>query len=91
MFDDRLDEQLRRLGIDTLVLTGISTCGVVLSTVRDAFDHDYALTVLSDACADYDAEVHGFLTSRIFPAQAQVISSDELATRRVAARSGGSQ
>ena len=49
---------LRAKNIDHLVLTGISTSGVVLSTVREAVDKDYLLTVVSDLCADRDEEVH---------------------------------
>jgi nicotinamidase-related amidase len=43
-----LDEQLRAKGIDTLVLAGLSTFGVVLSAVRDGHDRDYRLIVVSD-------------------------------------------
>ena len=50
-----LHEQLQARGIDTLVLAGISTSGCVHSTVLDAFDRDYRVIVLSDACADPDA------------------------------------
>jgi nicotinamidase-related amidase len=74
-----LDAQLRSRGIDTIVLAGISTSGVVLSTVRDGADRDYRVLVLSDASADPDAEVHAFLTERIFPRQAEVLTTDELA------------
>ncbi|HYZ29144.1 MAG TPA: cysteine hydrolase [Thermoleophilaceae bacterium] len=73
-----LHEQLRERGIDTLVLAGISTSGVVLSTVRDGHDRDYALYVLADASADPDAEVHDFLTTRVFPSQANVVTVGEL-------------
>jgi nicotinamidase-related amidase len=73
-----LDEQLRGRGITTLILAGISTSGVVLSTVRDAADRDYQLLVLADATADPDAGVHQFLTEKIFPRQAQVITIAEL-------------
>ena len=73
-----LHEQLQARGIDTLILAGISTSGVVLSTVRDAHDRDYRLIVLSDLCADPEADVHAFLTQRIFPRQADVITSTEL-------------
>jgi nicotinamidase-related amidase len=45
-------------GIDTLVLAGAATSGVELSTVRQAADLDYQLTVLSDGCLDADHEVH---------------------------------
>lgn len=64
-----LHEQLRERGIDTLILAGISTSGVVLSTVRDAADRDYRVLVLEDASADPDAEVHALLTARSSPAR----------------------
>jgi nicotinamidase-related amidase len=65
---------LRARGIDTLVLTGIATSGVVLSTLRQAADLDYGLVVLSDACLDGDAEVHRVLTEKVFPRQAEVLT-----------------
>jgi nicotinamidase-related amidase len=74
-----LAEQLAARGIDTLVLGGISTSGVVLSTVRQAADADYRLYVLSDATADADPEVHQVLVTKVFPRQAWVITTDELA------------
>jgi nicotinamidase-related amidase len=73
-----LDGQLRRSGVDTLVLAGIATSGVVLSTVRDAADRDYRVLVVEDLCADTDPEVHRVLTTKVFPRQATVISSDDL-------------
>lgn len=73
-----LQEQLQARGIDTLLLAGISTSGVVLSTVRDAHDRDYRLIVLSDLCADPEADVQSFLIERIFPRQAEVMASGEL-------------
>jgi nicotinamidase-related amidase len=73
-----LDAQLRERGVDTLLLAGISTSGVVLSTVRDGSDRDYRVVVLADATADPDPEVHAFLTERIFPRQADVITVAEL-------------
>jgi nicotinamidase-related amidase len=73
-----LDRQLRDRGITTLILAGLSTSGVLLSTVRDAADRDYRILVLADASADPDPEVHAFLTTRIFPRQARVIMLAEL-------------
>jgi nicotinamidase-related amidase len=67
-----LAEVLRAGGIDTLVLTGIATSGVVLSTLRQAADLDFGLVVLSDAVADADPEVHRVLTAKVFPRQAEV-------------------
>ena len=68
-----LDVALRAGGIKELVLCGIATSGVVLSTLRQAADLDYRLTVLRDACADADAEVHRVLTEKVFPRQAEVV------------------
>jgi len=73
-----LDLVLRAKSIDTLILLGISTSGVVLSTVRHAADADYRLFVVSDGCADGDAEVHRVLTEKVFPRQATVLSSNEV-------------
>jgi nicotinamidase-related amidase len=75
-----LDEQLRRRDVHALVLAGISTSGVVLSTVREAADRDYQVYILADASADPDPEQHDFLTAKIFPAQAHVITVAELDT-----------
>ncbi|MEH7417980.1 isochorismatase family cysteine hydrolase [Neobacillus drentensis] len=72
-----LEVILRSMGIDTLILSGISTSGVVLSTVREASDKDYAITVLSDACLDGDPEVHRVLTEKVFPRQADVMTVDK--------------
>ena len=70
-----LEVILRSMSIKHLVLTGIATSGVVLSTLREAADKDYVLTVLSDCCADQDEEVHRVLTTKIFPRQAEVIEA----------------
>jgi nicotinamidase-related amidase len=72
-----LDVLLRAAGADTLILAGIATSGVVLSTLRQAADLDYRLTVLADACADRDEEVHRVLTEKVFPRQALVTTTDE--------------
>ena len=76
-----LEVLLRGLGADTLVLTGIATSGVVLSTLRQAADLDYRLIVLSDGCLDQDEEVHRVLTEKVFPRQAEVITAAEWAAR----------
>ncbi|WP_214637291.1 cysteine hydrolase family protein [Nonomuraea sp. NEAU-A123] len=67
-----LDMVLRAGDVDHLVLTGIATSGVVLSTVRQAADLDFGLTVLADGCLDADPEVHRVLTEKVFPHQADV-------------------
>ena len=73
-----LHEQLRAANVDTLLIAGLSTSGVVLSTVRDATDRDYRIVVLADACADPTPGVHEFLTQKVFPRQTTVIQTAEL-------------
>lgn len=70
-----LEAILRANHITTLALFGISTSGVVLSTVRWAADMDYQVLVISDACADFDDEVHRVLTEKVFPGQATVLTT----------------
>lgn len=72
-----LEVVLRAFGIRLMVLTGVATSGVVLSTTRAAADMDYALTILSDCCADADEEVHRLLTTKVFPRQADVMTVEE--------------
>ena len=74
-----LDMLLRADGIDTLILTGIATSGVVLSTIRQAADLDFGLVVLKDACHDADPEVHRVLTEKLFPRQADVLTTTDWA------------
>src|SRR5919202_2968576 len=73
-----LDLILRANARDTRVIIGYATSGVVLSTVRAAADQDYRLVVVEDCCADQDADVHDFLTQRIFPRQAEVVTSSDV-------------
>jgi nicotinamidase-related amidase len=73
-----LDAVLRARGVDTLVLFGVATGGVVVSTVRLASDLDYRLVVVGDCCADRDPEVHRCLVEKLLPRQAAVVSADEI-------------
>lgn len=72
-----LEVVLRAQDITHLVLCGIATSGVVLSTLREAADKDYQLTVLADCCVDLDEEVQRVLLSKVFPRQAEVIQASE--------------
>jgi nicotinamidase-related amidase len=74
-----LETLLRANGIDTLVLAGVHTSGVVLSTVRHAGDLDYRLVVVRDCCADPHAELHAMLLDNLIAKQAAVVTTAELA------------
>ncbi len=62
-----LDLQLRRRGIDTIVLCGISTNFGVESTARDAYERGYNQIFVEDACSGRAAEDHAFPFRAIFP------------------------
>jgi nicotinamidase-related amidase len=76
-----LDTVLRAGEITHLVLCGIATSGVVLSTVRAAADLDFELSVLHDACADGDPDVHRVLIEKVFPRQAAVLEAADWSAR----------
>ncbi len=71
--------------IDTLVLFGIATSGIVLSTLRAASDLDFTCLVVKDACFDGDPEVHRVLTEKVFAAQAKVVTAQELGSELASA------
>lgn len=70
-----LEVILRSQGINHLVLCGITTGNVVLTTLLEAADKDYELTVLSDCCADTEKNLEQALLTTIFPRCAEVITS----------------
>ena len=77
-----LDMVLRAQGVDTLVLTGLATSGVVLSTVRHGADADFKIVVVADCCGDGDDEVHRVLTEKVFVRQASVVRAADVAFQK---------
>lgn len=79
--------QLRARGIDTLVVTGISTDCCVDSTTRDAFHHGFHTFVVSDACAAFEDDLHVhslkalMLHCSLLTTSAAVVSAWEETTR----------
>jgi nicotinamidase-related amidase len=73
-----LDLQLRRRGVRTIVLGGISTNIGVESTARSAYEHGYAQIFVEDAMASNSAEAHEFAIKNIFPRIGNVRSTDEV-------------
>jgi nicotinamidase-related amidase len=72
-----LEMLLRTKEIHTIVLFGITTSGVVLSTLLQASDADYRIVVIADCCADQDQELHRALLERLFPTRADVITAED--------------
>jgi nicotinamidase-related amidase len=67
---------IRANNIETLVLFGIATSGVVLSTLRKAADADYSLVVIKDCCTDPTRNCAAALDT-LFPKRAQVLTASE--------------
>ena len=74
-----LNDRLRERGVDTVVLAGVQTSGVVLTAVREAADRDYRIIIVADACADPDRDLHDVLLRQVFPRQAEVVPIAALA------------
>ncbi|MGE0383110.1 MAG: cysteine hydrolase family protein [Gammaproteobacteria bacterium] len=72
-----LEVLLRSLRIDTLVLAGLRTSGVVEATLREAVDRDYSVVVLADGCGDADPELQRVLLEKICARYGDVLSIDD--------------
>ena len=73
-----LEQQLKSRGIDTVVLTGISTNAGVESTARQGTGLGFAFVLVEDACSSQNAEHHRFAFENIFPRISRVRSTDEV-------------
>lgn len=73
-----LDLQLRRRGIDTIVLSGISTNIGVDTTAREAYQHGYNQIFVEDAMAAMTQEEHDFTCKYIFPKIGKIRSTEEV-------------
>ena len=73
-----IEVYLRRLGIDTLLLTGYSTTGVVEGSLRDARDKDYDCVVVRDCCAAGTLQEQDTCMDIVFPRMAWVADADEV-------------
>src|SRR6202030_603124 len=73
-----LEQQLKSRGIDTVVLTGISTNGGVESTARQGTGLGFAFVLVEDACSSRNAEHHRFALENIVPRLTRVRSTDEV-------------
>ncbi|MCJ7748997.1 MAG: cysteine hydrolase [Desulfobacterales bacterium] len=57
-FKTDLDQTLRTLGVDTIIVTGITTEVCVLITVMDGLSHDFSVIILEDCSASRKKEFH---------------------------------
>ena len=81
-FKTDMDQTLRTLGVDTVVVTGLATHVCILSTALDAVASDFKAIVIEDCCAAHSPEIHEgvikiFGKSLLAPL-IRIISSSEL-------------
>ncbi len=69
---------LRAANVDTLVLAGVTTSGVVMSTTRQAFDLDYRVVIARDCCPDPDDEVERVLLDKVLARNADIVRSQDV-------------
>jgi nicotinamidase-related amidase len=53
-----LDERLRARGVDSLVVTGLTTSGCVRATAVDGLQYDYPVVVPREAVGDRNSDAH---------------------------------
>lgn len=70
-----LDIVLRSLGVEKLVMAGIITSGVVLSTLCEAVDKDFEIVVLRDLCVDFKEETHRVVMDDLFAKRGTVVGA----------------
>jgi ureidoacrylate peracid hydrolase len=85
-YNTNLELELRMRGIDTLIVTGVSTNYCVDASVRDAYARDYDLYIVEDACACAWPDLHDAVmkTNAIFHGEV-VSTEDALAALRALA------
>jgi nicotinamidase-related amidase len=77
-YGTELDLQLRRRGIQTIVLAGIATNFGVESTAREAWQNNYAVVVAEDAVTSIGEDMHRFSIEKILPRIARVRPTAEI-------------
>ena len=75
-FGTDLAARLQALGIDTLLITGLSTSGCVRATTLDALCHGFVPLVVEDACGDRDRRVHDANVFDLKSKYAEIVRSD---------------
>jgi nicotinamidase-related amidase len=73
-----LDLQLRRRGIQTVVLGGVATNFGVESTARQAWERSYSLVLVEDGTSSVSAEMHDFSIKKIMPHLGKVVKAVDI-------------
>ncbi len=74
----KLDQTLRVLGVDTVVVTGLVTDVCVAQTTREFGDRDFDAIVVADACTTFDLDIHRAALETIGRTFGTVLSTDQV-------------
>lgn len=77
-FGTDLDLQLRRRGIDTVIIGGISTHIGVDTTARDAYQYGYNQYFVTDMMTAPAKHLHEFAVNNVFPVMGQTVTTEEM-------------
>ena len=81
-FKTDLDQTLRLWGVETVVVTGVTTHVCVLTTALDAIAHDFGCVIVEDGCCCHKPQIHegvllGYRNSALYPLL-RVLPSEEV-------------
>ena len=74
----RLDQTLRNMGVETLIVTGLTTDVCVTQTARETADRGFRVIVAEDACTTLSEEMHRAALQAFSLAFGRVRKSDEV-------------
>lgn len=77
-FDTDLDSRLRAQGVDSLVVTGLTTSGCVRATVVDGLQCDYRVVIAREAVGDRNPDAHEANLFDMHAKYADVMGLDEV-------------
>jgi len=73
-----LEQILRRRGVTQVVLAGVATSSGVEATARNAYDHGYNVTLVTDAMTDMSADAHRYSVEAVFPRLGETATTDDV-------------
>jgi maleamate amidohydrolase len=79
-FGTWLASSLNAIGVDTVVVSGVSTSGCIRASATDALNHGFRPLVVRQACADRSAALHENNLADLDAKYADVIDLDEAVT-----------
>ncbi len=78
-FGTSLAGTLTAMGVDTVVVGGVSTSGCVRASVVDAMSHGFVPLVVADACGDRTAAIHDANLADLAAKYAEVVDEEDAA------------